>query len=444
MIKKLNDLNTRRKVGMLSVIFLLIVPFTSCKKSDSDIGLDIQGGDALGLNTIDTFEIRTYTELRDSVNSSRKSVDLLGSYRDPKFGAVEYGFVTQLLLSSNNPNFGIISSISVDSVVLALKFSTINSVSKYGELDPQTFEVYEITEDIYKDTAYYMFSSITVDPTNLVEAGTGTMTPNPFDDAIVGDDTISPQLRIRIDTNFGWKLINADATGDLLDNTAFKAFMKGIQVKVNNGMQSNNEGAILYFDLKDVESKLTVYYKEDTIPKFFDFVVNEDNARFNQGSFDYSGTYIDQVLNDTLAGQSEFHYQANSLWAAIEFPDLEHIKNQQGLIVNKAELIIPASYYPTSELFVPSDLFVFYKDLNGKEFLTPDFSNPDGSYYESDGSYHFLLTRYVQRIMTGEYPNNGIRLSNAYFFSTATRAIFNGVESTNKNKPKLVITYSNY
>ena len=444
MIKKINDFNMGRKVAMLSVIFLLLIPFSSCKKKDSNIGLDVQGGSAIGVNTVDTFEIRTYTELRDSVNSQLKTADLVGSYMDPKFGSVDYGFVTQILLSSNNPNFGPVSNLSIDSVVLALKFSTANSVSKYGELDPQTFEVYEVTEDIFIDSTYYTFSTVTNDGIDLVETGTGTITPNPFDRAVVGDDTISPQMRIRLDTNLGWKFINADATGDLNDDETFKTFFKGLQIKVNNGFQSNNEGAVLYFDMKDVESKLTIYYKEDTIPKIFDFVVSDNSARFNQAAFDHSGTYVDQVLNDTLSGQLEFHYQANNLWAAVEFPDLLSIKDNQGLIVNKAELILPAQFYPTDELFLPPDMFIFYKSEDGTEFLTPDFTNADGSYYESDGSYHFILTRYVQRIMMEEYGNYGIRISNAFFFTTATRAIFNGAETTNKKKPKLVITYSNY
>jgi hypothetical protein len=442
---KIKNLNIGRKVGMLSVVFLLLLSFSACKKKDSTVGLDVTGGSALGLNTVDTFDIRTYVEVIDSVSSNLKSVDMLGSYQDPKFGTVDYSLVSQILLSSNAPNFGDVMNISVDSVVLAMKFSTLNSVSKYGELDPQTFEVYELDQDIYYDSAYYTFSSVTVKPTNLVELGSEVITPDPFNDAVVGDDTLSPQLRIRLDTNLGWQLINAQATGDLIDNETFKAFFKGLQVKVNNGMQSNNEGSVLYLDLIDLTSKLTIYYKEDTIAKSFDFTIDADNnCRFNQANFDNSGTYVEQVINDTVSGQYEFFYQANNIWSAIEFPDLLSIQDNQGLIVNKAELIIPAQFYPTDELFVPENMFVLFKDSLGKDFLIPDYTNPDGAYYEADGAYHFLITRYVQRVMTGEYPNNGLRLSNQYFFSTATRAILNGPLSTNKMKPKLIITYSNY
>ena len=429
---------------MLSVIFFLLFPFTACKKKDSNIGLDVQGGEALGLNTIDTFEIRTYTEQRDSITSNLKSNDNLGSYQDPKFGKVDYGFVSQILLSSNNPNFGDVSAISIDSVVLAMQYSTLTNVSKYGYLDAQTFEVYELDQDIHLDSTYYTFSTVTTKPTNLVVPGTEVITPNTIDRVVVGDDTLDPQMRIHLDTNLGWHFINADANGDLVDDATFKQFFKGLQVKVNNGSQLDNEGAVLYFELKNSNSKLTIYYKEGTTSKSFDFVINDDAARFNQVNFDHSGTYVEQVLNDTASGMYEFHYQANNLWAALEFPDLEHIISENGLIVNKAELIVPAQFYPTSELFVPPDMFVFYKDENQKDFLVPDFSNPDGAYRDADGSYHFLITRYLQRVLSGELPNNGIRLSNSYFFSTATRAVLNGPLSTNKKKPKLIITYSNY
>lgn len=433
---------------MLSVIFLLLTSFTSCKKKDTDIGLDVQGGTALGLNTIDTFEIITYSELIDSVSSQSKSSNLLGSYVDPKFGKADYGFVSQLLLSANNPNFGDQSEITIDSVVLSLRYSTLNTVSKYGELDPQTFEVYEVLDDISLDSTYYTFSTVQTSTDNLVIPGTEIITPDPFNNVVVGNDTIDPQLRIKLNTSLGWKLITAQGGGHLVDDDAFKAFFKGIQVKVNNS-QSVNEGAVLYFDLEDTESKLTIYYKDDIVSpkpalKEFDFVISSESARFTQANFDYSGTYLEQVLMDTVSGQNEFYYQANHIWGALEFPDLMNIKDNQGLIVNKAELIVPAQFYPTDELFVPADMFVFYKNDDFDDFLVPDFSNPDGLYRESTGSYHFLITRYVQRVLSGELPNNGIRISNSFFFSTATRAVFNGPLSTNKMKPKLIITYSNY
>lgn len=430
---------------MLSVVFLLLFVFPSCKKKDSDLGLDLTGNNALGVNTVDTFEINTYCELQDSVTSNLKTANLLGSYQDPKFGKVDYSTVTQILLSSNNPNFGDVGLISIDSVVLSLHYSTTTGVSKYGELDPQTFEVYELDEDIFYDSTYYTFSQVLTKPTNLVEPGYEVITPDPFSDAVVGDDTLAPQLRIRLDTNLGWQIINAQASGDLVDNETFKTFFKGLQIKVNNGMQANNEGAILYFDLTDLNSKMTIYYKEDTTAKSFDFTIDADNnARFTQANFDISGTYLEQVLNDTLSGEYEFYYQANHIWAALEFPDLLAIKGNEGLIVNKAELIVPTQFYPTDELFVPSTMFLLYKDSLNDDYLIPDYTNPDGQYYESEGAYKFIITRYVQRIMTGEYPNAGLRLTNGDFFSTATRAIFNGALSTNKVKPKLIITYSNY
>ncbi|MCB0479166.1 MAG: hypothetical protein KDC84_13440, partial [Crocinitomicaceae bacterium] len=182
-----------------------------------------------------------------------------------------------------------------------------------------------------------------------------------------------------------------------------------------------------------------------TIAKSFDFTIDTDNAaRFTQANFDITGTYLEQVLNDTVSGEYEFYYQANHIWAALEFPDLLAIKNQQGLIVNKAELIVPTQFYPTDELFVPTNMFILFKDSTGQDLLIPDYVNPDGAYYESEGAYKFIITRYVQRVMTGEYQNNGLRITNSNFFSTATRAVFNGSQTTNKEKPKLIITYSNY
>lgn len=443
---KIKNLNITRKALLLSVVFLLVFGFISCKKKESQIGLDVQGGQNLGINTVDTFEIRTYVEVVDSVTSNLKSVDLLGSYQDPKFGHVQYGFVTQILLSSNNPNFGNTDMLSIDSVVFAMKYSTLNSVAKYGESDEQTFEVYEIAEDLYYDSTYYTNSIVSTLGSDLIEPGSNIITPRPYDDAVVGEDTLEPQLRIRLDTTFGRRLINASLTGDLLDNEAFKNYFKGFQVRVNNVNQNDNEGGILYLDLTDVESKMTIYYREDTIPRTFDFTIETgENARFNQANFDMTGTFVEQVINDTASGMFEYYYQANNLWSAMEFPDIMKIKDHQGLIVNKAELFVPVSHYPTDELFHPTDMFVLYKDSLGEDNIVPDFfSSPGGEHDSDEGAYRFILTRYIQRILSGEFQNNGIRISNTNFFSTATRAVFNGPLSTNKKKPKLIITYSNY
>ena len=182
--------------SILLALFVLLCA-TSCKKKDNALGKDILDNDAyLYGTTTDTFDILSYTIEEDSIITDNAANVVLGSYNDPVFGKFDASFYTQIRLAGINPNFGDPSTISIDSFVLALKY-----VGYYGDLQPQTFEVYELNEDLNIDSTYYAFTTKTTKPTNLVPLGLGTITPDPINKTIVGGDSLNPQLRIPLDIN---------------------------------------------------------------------------------------------------------------------------------------------------------------------------------------------------------------------------------------------------
>ena len=164
---------------------------------------------------------------------------VLGSYTDPTFGKFNASFYTQIRLAGIDPNFGDPSTIIIDSFVLALKY-----VGYYGDLKPQTFEVYELNEDINIDSAYYAFTTKTTKPSNLVPLGLGTITPDPINKTIVGGDSLNPQLRIPLDTNLAKALITEATSGSATfsSNEAFLSYFKGIKIQTNNGTQASGNG----------------------------------------------------------------------------------------------------------------------------------------------------------------------------------------------------------
>ena len=127
-------------IRTISLLFLCCFAILSCKKKEYQLGADvIDSSDILGGSSVDTFSLYTYTITEDSVISDNPANVVLGSYEDPIFGHYEASIFTQLRLAGVDPNFGDPNSIVIDSFVLALEY-----VGYYGDLDPQTFEVYEL------------------------------------------------------------------------------------------------------------------------------------------------------------------------------------------------------------------------------------------------------------------------------------------------------------
>ena len=203
--------------------------FSSCNKKESSVGIGtLDENEILNGITIDTFDLITYTIEEDSIITDNGPNGLIGSYNDPKFGTFNASVYTQLRIGTVNPNFGDISSIIMDSVVLALEYA-----GYYGDQSTQNFEVYELNEDLHIDSTYYSFTSKAIKPINLVPFGKGQITPKPTEPSIVGGDTVEAQLRIPLDTNFAKALIAEAASGSttFANNENFVNFFKGIHIK---------------------------------------------------------------------------------------------------------------------------------------------------------------------------------------------------------------------
>jgi hypothetical protein len=256
---------TWRKVFVLSATFLLaLFVGTSCKKKDNKLGLNtLDQNELLNSAAIDTFSLITFTIEDDSVITKDPAYAVLGSYNDPKFGTMKAGFYSQLRLSGVNPNFGDISSITIDSVILGLEYA-----GYYGDFSALDLEVLEMTESIYSDSTYYAFSTVGVNSNNLIEAGYETIIPDPDGVTVIEDDTVDTQLRIRLKNSFGTTLISEAINGGAFaSNEAFLEYFKGVCVRTTNPSMANGKGGIFYFNLNDPLSKMTIYYTQDETAK---------------------------------------------------------------------------------------------------------------------------------------------------------------------------------
>jgi hypothetical protein len=428
--------NSWRKVFGLSATFLItLLVVVACKKKESTLGNDVLDPNSLLNSTqVDTFQLTTFTIAEDSLISDNPAYAVLGSYNDPKFGKVDASFYTQVVLSGLNPNFGDISAITVDSLVLGLEYADY-----YGELSPQTVEVYQLTEKIHVDSTYYSFQDKAHSSTNLVVPGYETFTPTPDGETIIGEDTVDAQLRIRLNNSLATQLINESVSGGTnyssIDN--FTSYFKGLYVKVNNGSQLSGKGAVFYFNLNDPLSKMTIYYTQAGVQKTFDFLINSECADFNHVDIDNSGKPVQNVINDTISGQTEFYAQAFKSRAIIKIPGLKNLPKK--CVIHKAELILPIQYQTASK-YSPSDEISVSVRIDNILSGIGVF----GFYDNYTKSYTVDCRDYVQALVTGQISTTELILSPRFFITSAERIIFNGPSTINKKKPQIVVTYTQY
>jgi hypothetical protein len=449
-------MNTKRKVVQLSAVFFMAVLSTlSCKKKENSLGSSIQpDGDVLLANQSDTTSIITYTVLGDSVRTDELAgSSLLGSYNDPFFGKAKANLYTHIRLQSAinfTPKSGDFNDLIIDSVILYLELK-----GNYGNLQAQNFEVYQLTEAIVKDSVYYSNTSKAVSPINLVAPGQGTIKPDPFSPAFLGATLQgSPLLKIPLDVNnFGWNIAAQSDNAPLQNNDGENGFVdwfKGLKITTNT-IQNANEGAILYVDLLSTKSKITMYYRDnsgnpseyDTLK--FDFNINANCAYFNEYEKDYTATAVGtQLADSTLGQQTAFFQNMGGVKTKVYFPHLTALRGKN-VLVNKAQLILPTQYYVYDPYMVPAQLSLTRRSATGSLLLLPDFAEGEvGLYRSTMSAYTFNITRYVNQVISGQLENTPMRLLSVNEALSANRVIINGGNTNLKDKPKLILTFTEY
>jgi hypothetical protein len=429
--------NKNEYVKLLALFFITIIFLSACKKKDTTVGKDtIDPNEILGGITVDTFNLETYTIEEDSIITDNGPNALLGSYNDPEFGEFNASVYTQLRLANVNPNFGTVSNIVMDSMVLALEYA-----GYYGDLSPQTFEVYELNEDLFIDSTYYSFTTKATKSQNLVSFGKGTITPAPNQGTILAGDTVEAQLRIHLDTNFAKILITEASSGGttFASNENFLTYFKGLHIKTNNGAQAAGVGAALYVKLNDPASKLTMYFHQEGVFKSYDFLLNASCADFTHVSINSSSNVTSVVQNNEL-GKNEFYAQAFKHRAIVKIPGLANLP--KNTVIHRAELTLPIQYQTGYRYKPGNGVSVSTKVKSTDNFYTS--LSTLGEY--SDFKKHFFIDirDYIQSLTKGELENTGLVISPRFFINSAERIVFNGLNTTNKMKPKLILTYTTY
>jgi hypothetical protein len=366
---------------------LIIATFSSCTDPQI-IGLELQPeGDQISISSLDdTGLLNVQTIAGEVIQSDEALYSLLGIYDSPEFGLSRAGFSTQLLLAENDVVFS--DTLSLDSAVLSLVYS-----GYYGDISKELkMMVKELTEDIDIDSTY--FSDYSVSTQELSSPFEMSFVPDPAAIITTEEDTVGvAKLTVRLD-DLGQRIFNAGST-DLQDNESFTSFFKGLNFSIDS---TNQSASVLYFNLRDSDSKFTLYFDNGTS---YDLIIGTSAARINHFKLD-KNIPLDFYGVQSMGGPK----------LEVSFADINLLKEElEGKAINNAKMIF--SVGAIDDIYgYHTDMSLVRVDTDGELFFLSDsFTGDFGGTVDSDNqTYTFQIRKFLQEVMDGSHINESLYL----------------------------------
>jgi hypothetical protein len=425
------------------IIASTAIVLTSCKKINEATEL---GDDLIPIvDNITTFDttitVEAYNGLFDLATDSQRYTRSEEQYvgritNDPLFGGTDARMFFELK-STNYPfAFGNADpdSLTLDSVVLVLDY-----METYGDtLVPQTLNVYEIAQG---GPAFKPDSNYLIRENNFIlgaQLGSRTLTPATLNDSVkVYLDTTKNQLRIRLDDDFGQRLLNYDSTrgpnGAYSSDSAFRSKFKGFALHSVGG-----GNAVMGFNLGGPNTKLAIYYKFtknaklDTTVHYFRFTTLSAAAQhvIRDNTFgEIAGVQGGSAPDDLVYLQN-----TPGSFATIKIPDIMNISNR---LIHRAELIVEQVYHPTDTIFKAPDYVYLdaydpsialpkrqYRTIpydviyDGQDYNRNTFGSAPQNKLDPNGRnvkvWKFNISRYVQHLLTRTATLYDLRMYTTY------------------------------
>jgi hypothetical protein len=406
---------------IFAVLTVSAVALVSCEEDPSPIGSDLlPGDDFAAMVSTDTLAIRAFTMYVDSVRST-DSLYYLGTRYSPWFGTTRAEIVTQLNLLRSWTGSGFV----IDSVSIVLAIDNY----KGDSLATTSIELYEISEYLSKETAYYSNKPV------QIERYIGT-----YQLEGLKADTL---LEVMIPTDIGTYLLR-DTTKLFISSTVpdFREFFRGIYVKVVDGLDP------VFFTLQSLSSTsgIQVYYHTPSVTNgYYSFVFSDKSARYKRLIHDFTTAepakkirHINDMVLDTLS----FLQSYNGVFTRLEIPGLAQFKSMMPASVNKARLTIPALIDGTdfTDITVPQSLKMRYTGADGKKVDIPDMYFGWGGYFPEKDHYAFDLASFVQEYLEGRIAEPVVEI---YMLQSSQYDVIFKVNAATQ-KPKLQLSLTKF
>lgn len=371
-------------VKNIALLALVVSLFAACEKDFSSLDSDVVNSENTTHFKGDSaiYPIVTYNKRITPYRSNRLPANLLGYYNDQAFGGFSANFVTQLVPSVYDPDFG---ESTLDSVILSVPY-----YSRITEGDGSDGFLYEL-DSVYGETpikltiyqnnyflrdfdpdAEFNVSQNYYSNGNLSESNTITQAdlegellyestsfkPSEEQIFLIGlnnenemDSTkLAPRMRLRLDgpdvREGFWEntILNRSGSSELSNQNNFTDHFRGLYFKAEN-ISGSGSMALLNFTSSD--ATVTIYYRKekdktdedgDSVPDYAD--VDSDGNGENDNGTDSDGDQInDEHDVDVTEGDDENN---NGIDDLLEYNREEYIMTFFGNLVN----IIESNYVP--------------------------------------------------------------------------------------------------
>jgi len=453
----MNKLNNRyfTKYLVIACIWAGYSLYTSCTPN-SGIGANVlPKNNTINAAFIDTSIVQTSIIMEDSAQTNNQSVYLLGSYNDPVFGPTKASIYTQLVLPGGdaNPFYGAgyvsanTDTVILDSAVMNLSYTTGATGNYFGDVGPQTVQVYLMDSGFVAADPYY---STSVRPHSKL-LGERTIIPN-----FVNYDSVfypahprtlqayyNPRMRIKLDQKWAQSWVNigfsewegpnhtsgyTQADTMVSSEAVFVRHMTGIYITVNNPMQFPGQGSLLYTDLYAYGTSVVFYCRVinnnggviDTNYTLPSFNVNTGCKSFNHYDHNYvsSPFYVAHAKHSVVPSPNNVYVQGlGGVITKIKIPYIMNWINKGPIIVNRAEVEIPVETQDIGNYEPPAQMYLIGINDTSTVLSTSTFTLPDqytsyygGTYDAFNHRYVFDIAEYVQNVLSKKTIDAGFYL----------------------------------
>lgn len=437
-------------------VYILALGLISSCQDPILVGGDFLDDEKLNVGVINFKNISSQTIAGEKVTTHNPSVDsrtyLLGRLNDPVYGKVSSELFLKFYSQSTLPLYQDETKLRFDSLVLVLQYDTLGTYGNKSAM--QSIKVYQLDETISSTDTFDSNKQFKSLPTEIANT---TKFVSPKDsirikDHLTGKDiTLAPQLRIRLNDDFGKALIqNTDAAKN---DTIFKEFFKGVYITST----SPSDVPFMYgINLSDLAlssasaNKLVMYYTvNDTLEKAYEYKISSTSV--NKFVHENSGSSVENFIQNIALGDSiSFIQGLGGVKSVIKFNDLVSLDS---VLINKAELEIFVADMPgiPGIYDYPQQLIATRKNSEGKFVFVDDFAfnisyistvfggNPVST---NNGTKYVLnITNHIKKAVKDPTFDSSLYLNVLTESQNPRRLAMYGAKHS-KNPIKLNITYT--
>lgn len=426
---------------------LLCLPFafTSCVDEDETLGWGlVDENDKLGAGIYEKIAMRGAYFREDSLVTANYQYNVLGEYKDARFGKVSSSVYTQMTLSMPSANF---REYNIDSVVLSLAYA--GGFAEDAAINGKTMKlnIYELAEDM-DSTKKYSCDAVQVNSNPIYSQN---VTINYNKDLIIGNDTLNPHLRISLTGEFLDKIKNFSG-----ENAAFVSQFKGLKFSLE---KTDENGMMAYINMTSSLSCITVYHTESGKAQKYTIKFPSTGHRFMHFDYDFSGSDLNKFsTQDTITGDDLIYLGSMGIsMAKISIEDFKQDwkdsvnggNPNNDVSINSALLEFPiADISLANNINNTARILCYRKAVTGSDtnlVLIHDAQASDlffGGYYDTKSrSYKMHISMHLANYLNGNITDPDIYLIPDARRSTATRVILNGPKHPTK-PAHIKVTYT--